>query len=190
MPLGGSRPSWFFKEFEGMELDIIPKKEKEEEVIEARELIQAWRLIDDLDEKWYGNVSFAKTFTPQAFRNIMERVITLFRDARKHEDRIEKLGKMGIELMEKRIGKGQRAEEMHWLYYAEQIKERLMLLIERFVELKDASESKTWPYPEIAGRRIDVRQKVGSLTIELVYLSNAVRYSFRLGEKLGILPHL
>ena len=186
MPLGGPRPTWFFKEFEGMELDIvIHGKEKKEEVIEARELFQALDLINDLTEKWYTSESFAQTFSRQAFRKIMEEVITLVTDARKHEDRIEKLGKMGIKLIN-----APRMEEMRWLDYAEHIKERLKRLIARLVKIRDASESQIWPYAEIDGRDIEVKQAVSGVIHELAPLSNAVRYSFRLGEKLGILPHL
>ena len=186
-------PTWVFKEFEGMRMEIF-EKEKKEEVIEARELFQASHLIDDLTERWHTSESFAKPSSAEAFREIIEGVINLLTDTRKHEDQIEKLAKIGIRLMkriEKRTSrKTKGTEEMRWLYYAEQIKERLNFLVERLEEIRNDSKSEMWPHTKVTGQQINVGLRVSEVSRELISLSNAVHYSFQLGAKLMILPLL
>ena len=186
-------PTWVFEEFEGMRMEIL-EKEKKEEVIEARELFQASHLIDDLTERWYTSESFAEPSSAEAFREIIEGVINLLTDTRKHEDQIEKLAKIGIRLMkriEKRTSrKTEGTEEMRWLYYAEQIKERLTFLVERLEEIRNDSKSEMWPHTKVTGQQINVGLRVSEVLRELISLSNAVHYSFQLGAKLRILPLL
>ena len=186
-------PTWVFKEFKGMRMEIL-EKEKKEEVIEARELFQASHLIDDLTERWHTSESFAKPSSAEAFREIIEGVINLLTDTRKHEDQIEKLAKIGIRLMkriEKRTSrKTEGTEEMRWLYYAEQIKERLTFLVERLEEIRNDSKSEMWPHTKVTGQQINVGLRVSEVLRELISLSNAVHYSFQLGAKLRILPLL
>lgn len=178
-----------------MELDILVH-EKREEIAESRELFQAVKLLNDLDENWYVGRDASRSIpgtiiSGQAFGGTIANVIRLVKDARKHEARIESLGKTGLEIMEKEMKRGPATEEIRWLSYSEQIKERLRYIITNLESLKGAAESTTWPYAKIFGRdRLDARLGVSEVLIELVQLTNAVHYSFVLGQKLGILPNL
>jgi hypothetical protein len=200
MPLGHNL-KWYFDDFKGMGLDIILSKDKKEELSEIEELTQAFHLFNDLDEHWYTESNtatniFGIPIAEVAFKKKLETAIKLIEESRKHEQRIENLGKEGLKILTEKLGQKTNVQEIKWFNYAEQIKERLRLLLEDLRRLKKAAESKQrWPWPNFqfvlrSGQEVDPREAIRHYSQEILYLTNAIKYSFKAGHKLGILPKI